>query len=359
MTFKGKSSKPFNITMPVQKINIEQFLELSQTITVADVRSPSEFNIGHIPGAINIPLFDDKEREAVGIKYKKEGRLPAIIEGLRYTGPALLNKLEHGLKCADNGKLLVHCWRGGMRSEAMAWLFSLGDLEVSVLEGGYKSYRRYVAEVLSEKGKMIVLGGMTGSSKTHILRALKFSGQQVLDLEQLANHKGSAFGSLGQSPQPTTEQFGNSLYTELVKLNRDLPVWVEDESRNIGSVFMPDSFYMNMQEKTVIVLVMDLNMRLPRLLEEYSSYPRENLKESVLKISKRLGGDKTKDAILAIDTGDFARAIEIVLYYYDKAYLFGLKKKDSKNLIYVNTDTDDIESNAQKVLDAAKKINWP
>ena len=345
--------------MSVQKINIKQFLELSQTIPVADVRSPSEFNFGHIPGAINIPLFDDKEREAVGIKYKKEGRLPAIIEGLRYTGPALANKIALGLKSASDGKILVHCWRGGMRSETMAWLFSLGDLEVSVLNGGYKSYRHHITEVLSEKRKMIVLGGMTGSSKTHILRSLKSSGQQVLDLEQLANHKGSAFGSLGQPPQPTTEQFGNSLFNEFIKLDRDLPFWVEDESRNIGSVFMPDPFFHNMQETPVIVLVMDLNLRLPRLMEEYSSYPPEILKESVLKISKRLGGDKTKDAISAIETSDFARAIEIVLYYYDKAYLFGLKKKDSKNIIYVNTDTDDIESNAEKVLEASRKIKWP
>jgi tRNA 2-selenouridine synthase len=344
--------------MSVLKINIKSFLELSDTIPIADVRSPSEFNDGHIPGAINIPLFDDKEREAVGIKYKNEGRLPAIIEGLKHTGPALLNKLEQGLKSANNGKLLVHCWRGGMRSEAMAWLFSLGDLEISILEGGYKSYRHYVTEILSEKRKMIILGGMTGSSKTHILKTLKSSGQQGLDLEQLANHKGSAFGSLGQLPQPTTEQFGNSLYTELVKFKKDLPLWVEDESRNIGSVFMPDSFYQNMQETPVIVLVMDLNMRLPRLLEEYSSYPQATLKESVLKISKRLGGDKTQDAILAIETGDFAKAIEIVLYYYDKAYLFGLKKKDSKYIIYVNTDTDDIESNAAKVLEASKNIKW-
>ncbi len=349
----------FNRTMSIQKIKITQFLELSDTIPIADVRSPSEFNFGHIPGAINIPLFDDKEREAVGTKYKKEGRLPAIIEGLKHSGPALMNKLEQGLNSADNGKLLVHCWRGGMRSESMAWLFSLGDLEVSVLEGGYKSYRRYVTEILSEKRKMIVLGGMTGSSKTHILRSLKSSGQQVLDLEKLAHHKGSAFGSLGQLPQPTTEQFANMLYNEFVKLDRDLPLWVEDESRNIGSVFMPDLFYQNMQETPVIVLVMDLNMRLPRLLEEYSSYPPETLKESVLKISKRLGGDKTNDALLAIETGDFAKAIEIVLYYYDKAYLFGLKKKDSKNIIYVNTDTDDIEANAAKVLEASRRIKWP
>ena len=345
--------------MSVQKISIERFLELSENIPVADVRSPSEYNFGHIPGAINIPLFDDKERESVGIKYKKEGRLPAIIEGLKHTGPALVNKLGLGLKSAVDGKLLVHCWRGGMRSEAMAWLFSLGDLEVSVLDGGYKSYRRYITEVLSEIRKMIVLGGMTGSSKTHILKALKSSGQQVLDLEQLANHKGSAFGSLGQLPQPTTEQFGNLLFNEFVKLNRDLPFWVEDESRNIGSVFMPDPFYHNMQETPVIVLVMDLNLRLPRLMDEYSSYQPEALKESVLKISKRLGGDKTRDAISAIEAGDFAKAIEIVLHYYDKAYLFGLKKKESKNLIYVNTDTDDIESNALKVLEVSRSINWP
>jgi tRNA 2-selenouridine synthase len=344
--------------MSIQKINITRFMELSETIPIADVRSPSEFIFGHIPGAINIPLFDDKEREAVGIKYRKEGRLPAIIEGLKHSGPSLVNKLGKGLKSTDNGKLLVHCWRGGMRSEAMAWLFSLGDLEVSVLNGGYKSYRRYITEILSEKRKMIVLGGMTGSSKTHILRILKSSGQQVLDLEHLANHKGSAFGSLGQMTQPTTEQFSNSLYNELIKLTSDLPIWVEDESRNIGSVFMPDSFYQNMQETWVIVLVMDLNMRLPRLLEEYSTYPRESLKESVMKISRRLGGDKTKDAILAVESGDFAKAIEIVLYYYDKAYLFGLKKKDNKNIIYVNTDTDDIESNAAKVLEASRNIKW-
>jgi tRNA 2-selenouridine synthase len=345
--------------MPVQKIDINRFLELKVTVPVADVRSPSEFNFGHIPGAINIPLFDDKEREAVGIKYKKEGRLPAIIEGLRHTGPSLANKITMGLKSASDGKLLVHCWRGGMRSETMAWLFSMGDLEVSVLIGGYKSYRHHVAETLSEKRKMIVLGGMTGSSKTHILRSLKSSGQQVLDLEHLANHKGSAFGSLGQPPQPTTEQFANSLYNEFINLNKELPFWVEDESRNIGSVFMPDPFFHNMQDTPAIVLVMDLDLRLPRLMEEYSTYPPEILKESVLKISKRLGGDKTKDAVTAIEAGDFARAIEIVLYYYDKAYLFGLKKKDSKNIIYVNTDTDDIESNAGKVLEASREIIWP
>ena len=335
-----------------------KFLELSEILPVADVRSPSEFRSGHIPGAFNIPLFDDKEREVVGIKYKKEGRIPAIIEGLVQTGPGLSSKLRQALKIAKNRELLVHCWRGGMRSETMAWLFSQGDLNVRVLEGGYKAYRHHVSESLSMKRKVIVLGGMTGSSKTHIIRFLKSAGQQVLDLESLANHKGSAFGALGQPSQPTTEQFSNNLFNEWKLLNFDLPFWVEDESRNIGSVFMPEPFYLNMQETPAIVLLMDLRMRLPRLLEEYSGYPPDSLKASVLKISKRLGGDKTDDAMNAIDRGDFGKAIDIVLYYYDKAYLFGLKKKDSRNIIYVNTDTDDIETNASKILNAASKILW-
>jgi tRNA 2-selenouridine synthase len=344
--------------MSVKKIDIDRFLELAKTIRIADVRSPSEYKSGHIPGAINIPLFDDKEREIVGTKYKKEGRLPAILEGLALTGPAIRNKLEQSLKIALEGKILVHCWRGGMRSEAMAWLFSMGDLEVSVLEGGYKAYRHLVLEKLSEKRKTIVLGGMTGSSKTHIIRYLNTIGEQAIDLEKLANHKGSAFGSLGEPPQPSTEHFANILFTELEKLNKDLPVWLEDESRNIGTVFMPDAFYLNMQDTPAIVLVMDIKTRLPRLLQEYSAYPPESLKASVMKISKRLGGDLTKDAISAIDNGDFAKAIEIVLFYYDKAYLYGLRKKSAANITYVNTDTDEVEVNALKVMEAARNIKW-
>jgi tRNA 2-selenouridine synthase len=344
--------------MSVMKTHVLRFLELAECIPVIDVRSPSEFLMGHIPGAINIPLFDDMERAAVGIKYKKEGRTPAILEGLKHTGPAMSSKLERALKIAENGKLLVHCWRGGMRSEAMAWLFSLGDIETEVLDGGYKSYRHHVIDCLSEKRKMIVLGGMTGSSKTHILKYLKRYGQQVVDLEGLANHKGSAFGALGQPPQPSTEQFANMLFDVWKKMNKNLPFWIEDESRNIGTVFLPDRFYLNMQDTTVILLMMDVKTRLPRLLAEYANYPSESLKAAVMKISKRLGGDNTREALYAVETGDFAKSIKIALYYYDKAYLFGLKKKSNNNIIYVKTESDDIETNTLKVLDAAGKITW-
>lgn len=342
----------------VKKTDIESFLSKAETTPIVDVRSPSEFLAGHIPGAVNIPLLSDKQRESVGIKYKKEGSLSAIYEGLNLTAPELSAKLQKAHELAIDGRLLVHCWRGGMRSEAMAWLFSLGNIDSEVLHGGYKSYRNHILESLSLKRKMIVLGGMTGSSKTHILRFLNSIGNQIVDLEELAKHKGSAFGGLGQPAQPSTEQFANLLFDVSRKLNPDLPVWVEDESRNIGSVFMPEMFYSNMQDTKVIVLIMEVKTRLPRLLEEYSKYPLEALKASVLKISKRLGGDNTRDALLALESGDTAKAIEITLQYYDKAYLYGLKNKKTENIIYVETDTDNIEINSKKVLDASAKITW-
>ena len=245
-----------------------------------------------------------------------------------------------------------------MRSEAMAWLFSLGDISAEVLEGGYKSYRNYILERLSEKGKMIVLGGLTGSSKTYILRYLKSIGQQIIDLERLANHRGSAFGALGEMPQPSTEQFGNNLYDELRRNDNNIPFWVEDESRNIGTVFIPDCFYEKMQDSPAVILMMNMELRLPRLINEYSTFPRQSLKESVLRISKRLGGDNTRDALDAIEHDDFSKAIEISLRYYDKAYQYGLKKKKGKNLIIVETGTDDIATNTMKILDAAGKIAW-
>ena len=337
------------------KTGILNFLKLAEEIPVIDVRSPSEFSYGHIPGAFNIPLFDDGERAAVGTKYRKEGRIEAILEGIRLTGASMHSKLEQGLKIAKDGKLLVHCWRGGMRSEAMAWLFSLGDIETEILEGGYKSYRHFVLDTLSVNRKMIILGGLTGSGKTRILRYLKNSGHQVIDLEGLANHKGSAFGSLGQLQQPSSEHFANLLADIWRKTDNNHPVWLEDESRSIGTVFLPEEFYLNMQLNPAIILLMDTKTRLPRLLEEYSGYSPEDLVSSVMKISRRLGGDRTSEAVDAIHRGDFAGAIGIALQYYDKAYLYGLKRKPENNIYYIDTDTDDVEINAGKIIEVAEK----
>ena len=340
---------------PYNKLTISDFMALAATIPVADVRSPSEFRTGHIPGAFNIPLFDDREREIVGTIYKKDGRRNAVLKGLQLTGPSMVTKLEEAQKLAKMNKLLVYCWRGGMRSEAMAWLFSLGDIEIQILEGGYKSYRNHILEKLSEKRKFIVLGGLTGSGKTEILKYMKNIGHQVIDLEGIANHKGSAFGSLGQSPQPSSEHFANLLFEELEKCDTNKVIWLEDESKNIGSVFLPDKFFLNLRESQVIGLIMDVKTRMPRLLKEYSLYSKEELISSINRIAKRLGGDNTREAIREVEESNYSVAIEITLNYYDKAYMYGLKKRPEELIHFIQTDTDEIPVNVSKILEVAEK----
>ena len=341
---------------PYNKLIISDFLTMAASIPVVDVRSPSEFRKGHIPGANNIPLFNDQERETVGIKYKKEGRREAILKGLQLTGPSMYLKLDEALKLAKENKLLVHCWRGGMRSEAMAWLFSLGDIDTRILDGGYKSYRQHVLEKLSEKHKYIVLSGLTGSGKTEILKKIKNMGHQVIDLEAIACHKGSAFGSLGQPDQPTSEHFANLLFHEIEKTDKNKFIWFEDESKNIGTVFMPDQFYIRLHESPVIAIIMSVQTRMPRLIKEYSAFPKEELISSIKKISKRLGGDNTKEAITELEADNFSRAIEITLNYYDKTYMYNLKGRKEDQIQYIQTETDETEVNVLKILKVAEKV---
>lgn len=340
----------------LRKLPADAFLEQRKTTPVADVRSPGEFATGHIPGAVNIPLFDDEQRAEVGTVYKKEGNLRAVLRGIDLAAPAMSDKLRKALDLASGEKLLVHCWRGGMRSEAMAWLFSQGGIDSLLLEGGYKAYRNHILSDLGKERKFLILGGLTGSGKTGILRYMKSSGVQVTDLEGLASHRGSAFGALGQAPQPTSEHFANLLYDDLASKRDDEPVWLEDESRNIGTVFMPDSFCLRMQTAPVIALMMSIETRLPRLLEEYTTFPAEEILASVMKISKRLGGEKTREAADALDKGDYPTAIRITLEYYDKAYYYGLSKRPEGQVTYINTETDDVAVNAALVMQAAKDL---
>lgn len=339
-----------------RKILAEEFLKLRKASPVVDVRSPGEYTTGHIPGAVNIPLFDDAQRAEVGTVYKKEGNIKAVLRGIDLSAPYMSEKLRKALDLSSGGKLLVHCWRGGMRSEAMAWLFSQGGIDSTLLEGGYKAYRNHILSDLGRERKFLILGGLTGSGKTGILRYMKSTGIQVTDLEGLASHRGSAFGALGQAPQPTSEHFANMLYDDLAPMHEDEPVWLEDESRNIGTVFMPDSFSLRMQSSPVIALMMSIETRMPRLLEEYTTFPAEEIMASVLKISKRLGGDRTREAVDALQKGDYPTAIRITLEYYDKAYHYGLSKRPEGQVTYINTETDDVAVNAALVMQAARDL---
>ena len=336
-------------------IQIEEFLALSDSIPVIDVRAPLEFEQGHIPGAVNIPLFDNHEREVVGTKYKQINKESAMYAGLDFAGKKLVKLAKQGERVAGKDKtLLVHCWRGGMRSKSMVWLFETMGLSCHLLEGGYKSYRHYVKEVAARSLDLCVIGGRTGSGKTAILHHMDQLGEQVIDLEGLAHHKGSAFGSLGESEQPTTEQFENDLCKKILELDPGKVTWIEDESRNIGKCVIPGEFYSRMRESALVFLDISRELRAEHLVADYARYEPEDLKACVLKIGKRLGGDRTREALESIESGDFRSTAMITLQYYDKAYMFSLEKNHEKYQILPSEDVDPVV-NAELLLGHEKE----
>ncbi|MES2560240.1 MAG: tRNA 2-selenouridine(34) synthase MnmH, partial [Bacteroidota bacterium] len=248
--------------MPIQKLTVSEFLALGKTHPILDVRSPAEFAYAHIPGASSFPIFDDAQRKEIGTTYKQVSREDAIKIGLKHFGPNMLAFVEQAetilKKCKqEDKKLLVHCWRGGMRSGAMAWLLSFYGFDVYLLEGGYKHYRQWVLQQLDLPFRLMALGGFTGSGKTEVLHQLAKQGKKVIDLEKIASHKGSAFGSLGMDEQPSQEHFENELAFALqpfYQINSDgsfhqeQPIWIENESRRIGLINLTELFYNSMQE---------------------------------------------------------------------------------------------------------------
>jgi tRNA 2-selenouridine synthase len=313
-------------------LSVEQFLEKAQTLPIIDVRSPGEFERGHIVGAVNIPLFENHERAEVGTRYKRVGKESAFLLGLDIVGTKLSGFVKKSNKIAPEKEVLVHCWRGGMRSGSFATLLSSAGMKVSLLVGGYKSYRSFILEQFRKPLNIIILGGKTGSGKTEILYELEKLGEQILDLEGLANHKGSAFGMLGQAPQPMTEHFENMLFEKLSKLDTSRRIWVEDESKNVGCCNLPEGLWQQMRMTNVAFIDVKKEIRIGRLMNEYAQFSFEELKQATDKIAKRLGGQQHKDAIEALAQGDFSVGTDIALYYYDKAYLHGLSKRDPEKI---------------------------
>lgn len=311
------------------RISATSFLQQQKStdIPLLDVRAPAEYASGHIPGALNMPLFTDAERAIVGTLYKQESREAAFLKGLDLIGPKMSQFVRAAKEVAPENQLLIHCWRGGMRSESMAWLYRTAGFEVGVLEGGYKGYRKQARTDLAQPLSLLVLGGNTGSGKTDILHALAAAGEQVIDLEGLAHHKGSAFGAMGQAPQPTTEQFENNLHKRLLELDPKRRIWVEDESRSIGKVFIADPFWKQMEQAPTLVIEVPVQVRVQRLVREYAAFSPQSLEDAFLRIQKRLGGLRLQQAREALAKGDFASTAEIALAYYDKAYNMCLAAK--------------------------------
>ncbi|MFA8298854.1 MAG: tRNA 2-selenouridine(34) synthase MnmH [Hyphomicrobiales bacterium] len=310
----------------MEVINTNEFLKLSKSIPIIDVRSPLEFEQGHIPGALNIPLFSNEEREIVGTTYKQVGKMKAIEQGLDFTGNKMKDIAIRGLKVSKRKSLLVHCWRGGMRSNSMAWLWNIMGVKCYLLEGGYKSYRNQLLQDFKSLDNLHILQGATGSGKTYIIHELERQGEQVIDLEKIANHKGSAFGELGERPQPTTQQFQNNLHTKLKSLDLDKRIWVEGESRTIGKVYLPETLWEKMNTSKVVEVNIPQEKRIQHLVKDYGKYNNEDLIKSVEKIQKRFGFDKAKTCIDYLKNSQYEEATKMLLDYYDKAYSFSREK---------------------------------
>ncbi len=339
------------------QLSVDLFLtHLSTSDTpILDVRSPGEFEKGHIPGAVNFPLFNDEERAIVGTLYKKSGREHALLKGLDIIGPKMSHFVKAAKKLATGGQIGIHCWRGGMRSSSLGWLLQTAGFKVSVLEGGYKAYRSHIRSELGKPINLIVLGGKTGSGKTDILHALAALGEQVIDLEGLAHHKGSSFGALGQLPQPSTEQFENDIYTAFSKLDTQQRIWIEDESHSIGRVYLPGPLEVQMRVAPTIALTVPIQFRISRLVREYATFPQADLADSLNRIQKRLGNQRLQQAITALDQNDYATTAEIALAYYDKAYTFGLTQKPEKQVHSMAVNADNPSQTAEELIQFVQK----
>jgi cysteine desulfurase len=339
---------------PIEPIS---FLDQSPSVPVIDVRSPGEFGHGHVPGAVNIPLFDDDERAVIGTLYVKSGREAAILKGLDLALPrtAMFIRSLYGV-LSNPGNILIYCWRGGLRSAMMAEVFNRAGYEIGLLTGGYKAYRRFIREAFARPASIIVLGGYTGSGKTDLLKAISIQGEQVIDLEGLACHKGSVFGALGQSAQPTNEQFENNLYARWSELDFNRQVWIEDESRMIGRVTMPDAVAEHISNGTMIRVELDIFVRIQRLVKEYAEFDVKELTRAIARIGERLGGEKTKQAISALENHRFEEVASIALSYYDKAYQFAMARRRNNNVHQISIPGMDPETDAARIIELACKI---
>lgn len=292
-----------------------------------DTRSPAEFAQGHIPNAVSFPLFDDQERAQIGTCYKQQGQQAAIELGLEIVAPKMVEFVRKAKRLAPDRQIRLHCWRGGMRSSSMAWLLETAGLNVKLLQGGYKAFRRWVRSTLSTPRNIITLGGMTGTGKTKLLHQLAAQGEQILDIEALANHRGSSYGALGLPAQPTNEQFENLIAIEWAKFDLNRPVWIEAESRRVGLCRVPDEIFVPMTQAPILQIQRSRAERIDFLLEVYGTADREELITATARISRKLGGQNAQQAIEFIRQGNLAPAIDLVLNYYDKTYLYDLQRR--------------------------------
>lgn len=319
-------------------LTLENFWTLREKLPLVDARSEGEFAQSHIPGAINMPILNNAERIQVGTLYKQAGPEKATLKGFELVGPRFHLIQREALRNFPDKKIMLYCWRGGMRSQILSWLLTQVGFEVYRLAGGYKTYRTFTFNEVRKPYSLLVLGGKTGAAKTVLLQKLHEKGEQVVDLEGLANHKGSSFGAIGQPSQPTVEQFENLLAEQLRVMNPHQVLWVENESRRIGRIILPDSFYQQMTQSPRIEIEKHQEERIAHIASEYAALDQVELSAAVLRLQKRLGGDRTKQALEAIQANQPEIWIPILLQYYDKTYSYDLDRHEVSKTNHLNLE---------------------
>lgn len=308
-------------------ITLENALALERSIFI-DMRSPSEYLTGHVPNAINIPLFTDGERAEVGTIYKQIGVAEAKQQGLKLVSSKLPEIVERIRSLYKDGlSVVIYCWRGGMRSKSVVTVLELMGITAYQLQGGYKGYRHYVLDTLQQfhlQPEIIVLCGSTGVGKTTLLKMLQSENVPVIDLENLANHRGSAFGQVGLGRPQTAQNFDALILNELDNFNSKPFILVECESKRIGNVYLPEVLYQAMQRGRKILVQADIPIRVNRLIAEYTDdyeMNKEALKSSLISLERRLGSKKTRHLLDDFAIGQISEVVETLLTdYYDPLY---------------------------------------
>lgn len=334
-----------------REITVKEALALPGAKLI-DVRSESEFNEATLPGAVNIPLLKNDERVVVGTTYKHEGVDLARERGLNFVSPRLPEMLKEYQQLAQEGPLVVFCWRGGMRSKSICSVMESLGIPVYRLIGGYKSYRRYVNEYLNRPlpHRVVVLHGNTGVGKTEVLEELRRLSLPAVDLEGLANNRGSVFGQIGLEPQPSQKMFEGFLVKELAFWESTGYVIVECESRRIGRLLLPESLVQGMREGIKILTYSSVQKRTERIIRIYGGYSPENrneLKTAIESLAQRLGKNKVCELNAMLDSGNLNEVVGYLLVnYYDPLYKYPSCPSSDYNL---SVDTTDFKAAAVKI----------
>ncbi len=310
------------------EIEIKDALKREDLVFI-DVRSPGEYALNKIPGALNVPLFNNEEREELGIVYKDAGSAVAQRKGLEFAVPKLTRLVDHIETISGEKIPALYCWRGGLRSSSLSYILQLAGMKVFYVKGGYKAYRRFINHSLQNyrlQPQPIILHGLTGTGKTLITKKLIQRGYAALDLERLACHRGSVFGQIGFHHRPSQKNFDGMLWQQLEKIQHFPYVVIEKEGNKMGPLFLPQFLVNAMEEGIHILLKSSPEVRARRIVEEYvggklTEREKEEFRQGIEQLTPRLGKKRSNELIKLLEENNYYEAALILCRdYYDRLY---------------------------------------